>query len=88
MVLQGKQQGARKKYPVSPEQYGGVDKQHDPGAVLDTNFTNLINVRIYGSSIISRGGQTKVNTVAISGTSGCDGIWDAGDIGAADPSDA
>lgn len=62
--------------------WAGVDKQSDPGAVADNEFTNLINVRVYAGKLICRGGQSKLNSVSIGAAVTCDGFFDASDTGA------
>jgi len=43
---------------------GGVNKQKDPGALMPWEFQHLENVEAEGDTIVSRGGQTKVNSGA------------------------
>ena len=45
----------------------GINLQNDPGAIRDTQFQTLINARINGNDVVSRGGQTKTYTTGIDG---------------------
>ena len=45
----------------------GLNFENDPGAIRDTQFTEMVNVRIDGNEVFSRGGQEKIHTQAMTG---------------------
>ena len=47
--------------------FGGVRRECDPGAIPPNMFRNAVNVRYQGGRLVSRGGQSKFNTGALSG---------------------
>lgn len=47
--------------------FGGVRQECDPGAIPPNMFRNAVNVRYQGGRLVSRGGQSKFNTGALSG---------------------
>ena len=61
----------------------GVSREGDPACPADDQLSYAENARLAGGKIISRGGQTLVNSSAASGC--IDGFFDAGDMGAQDP---
>lgn len=57
----------------------GIVREGNPSSIPDDSLWNAENVRLSGKILVSRGGQVKVNTGAISAIQG---FYDATDIGA------
>ncbi len=89
MPLKPEEQGDRQHVDLRAGGIGiqgwrGVRREGDPAAIGDDQLWYIENSRLLGGKIITRGGQAAVNTVAASGC--IDGFFDAGDMGAQDPS--
>lgn len=64
---QGIRSPLRRRAGIDFPQWEGVNRQNDPGAIRDTQFQNLINVRLAGNEISSRGGQEAVINTGLDG---------------------
>lgn len=69
---------------IGIDKWRGVVREGDPAAIPDSALWYAENSRLVGGKILSRGGQAAVNGTAASGC--IDGFFDAGDMGAQDPS--
>jgi hypothetical protein len=69
---------------IGIDKWRGVVREGDAAAIPDSALWYAENSRLLGGKIITRGGQAAVNTVAAEGC--IDGFFDAGDMGAQDPS--
>lgn len=80
-MARGPAQGIRSRFDRRPgvggfPEWMGVKKEGDTASLAPNQFRDLINVRLKGNSIAVRGGQSKLNSVALAG--GCiSGIFPA-----------
>lgn len=65
------------RFGLSLPKAKGMKRQGDPARIPFDQFYHLQNMRVSGNQLVSRGGQSKVNTSA---ETGCIvGIFDAGE---------
>lgn len=62
--------------------WAGIVREATPGMIAENAFWLVQNCRITGGRLVSRGGQSKVNTSSLGASVVIEGFFDAGDIGA------
>ena len=75
----GQEQGLRNplilRSGITLPEFHGINKERDPGAIADNQFTDLVNVRLVGGRVDCRGGQAKLNSIPMDGC--ILGLWDS-----------
>ena len=62
--------------------WAGIVRESTPGMIPENTFWLIQNARLSGGRLVSRGGQSKVNSSSIGASVVIEGVYDAGDLGA------